>query len=50
MNDLAFLAIFVALFAVAVLFVGACDRLIGRGEDVAEGASAASQVDRQAAA
>jgi hypothetical protein len=33
MNDLAFVAIMLAFFAVAVLFVVACDRIIGPDED-----------------
>jgi hypothetical protein len=35
MNDLAFLAIIVVFFAVATLFVRACDHLIGSGDDAA---------------
>jgi hypothetical protein len=33
MNDFAFVAIILAFFAVAVLFVVACDRIIGPDED-----------------
>jgi len=33
MADLVFLAVFVAFFAVAALFVRACDRLLGPDEE-----------------
>jgi hypothetical protein len=33
MNDFAFVAIMLAFFAIATLFVAACDRIIGRDED-----------------
>jgi hypothetical protein len=33
MTDLVFVAIVVAFFALAVLFVAACDRVIGREQD-----------------
>ena len=35
MNDFVFLAIIVAFFALALLFVKACDRIIGADEEVA---------------
>jgi len=35
MNDFAFLGIILAFFALAVLFVAACDRIIGPDEDIA---------------
>ena len=34
MNDFAFVAILLAFFVLAALFVRACDRIIGPGEDV----------------
>lgn len=33
MNDFAFLAIILGFFALAALFVAACDRIIGADED-----------------
>jgi hypothetical protein len=36
MNDFAFVGIIVALFALAVLFVRGCDRVIGRDDAAAE--------------
>lgn len=36
MNDFVFLAITVAFFALALLFVKACDRIIGADEEVSE--------------
>lgn len=34
MNDFAFVAIILAFFVVAALFVAACDRIIGEDEEV----------------
>jgi hypothetical protein len=33
MNDFAFIAIMLVFFALATLFVAACDRIIGQDED-----------------
>lgn len=33
MNDFAFVAMILGFFALAALFVGACDRIIGADED-----------------
>jgi hypothetical protein len=41
MNDFAFVAIIVAFFAVAALFVVACDRIIGTDEEAFAGAAPA---------
>jgi hypothetical protein len=38
MNDFAFVAIILAFFAVAALFVVACDRIIGEDEEAFAGA------------
>jgi hypothetical protein len=40
-NDFAFVAIIVAFFAVAALFVVACDRIIGTDEEAFAGAARA---------
>ena len=40
MNDVAFVAIIVAFFALAALFVQACDRIIGGDEEAFAGAPA----------
>jgi hypothetical protein len=40
MNDFAFVAIILAFFAVAALFVVACDRIIGDDEEAFAGAAA----------
>jgi hypothetical protein len=50
-TDLIFLAILVAFFAVAVLFVGACDRIIGPDleADVSDDASDTPEPERAAA-
>jgi hypothetical protein len=37
MNDFAFVAIMLAFFALAALFVAACDRIIGADEDALAG-------------
>ncbi|MHB8464898.1 MAG: hypothetical protein ACYDH6_21445 [Acidimicrobiales bacterium] len=39
MNDFAFVAIILAFFAVAALFVAACDRIIGPEDSSVDGAS-----------
>jgi hypothetical protein len=41
MNDFAFVAIILAFFALAALFVTACDRIIGTDEEAFAGSSAA---------
>ena len=46
MNDFAFVAIILAFFALAALFVVACDRIIGTDEEAFAGAPA---VDVEAA-
>ena len=44
MQDVVFLVVLVAFFALAILFVVACDRIIGRDEDaLAEGARGAPE-------
>ncbi len=40
MGDLLFLAIILAFFGLAVLFVRACDRIIGEEEDALSGETA----------
>ena len=51
MNDFAFVAIILAFFAVAALFVVACDRIIGKDDDALTGsASDESSPSGQAAA
>lgn len=37
MNDFAFVAIILAFFVVAALFVAACDRIIGKDDDAVTG-------------
>jgi hypothetical protein len=44
MNDFAFVAIILAFFALAALFVVACDRIIGEDEEAFAG-SPSSEVD-----
>ncbi len=39
MNDFAFVAIILAFFAVAALFVVACDRIIGADDEAIPGSS-----------
>ena len=39
MNDFAFVAIILALFAIAALFVVACDRIIGPDDEVLPGST-----------
>jgi hypothetical protein len=41
MNDFAFVAIILAFFVVAALFVVACDRIIGEDEEAFAGAPSA---------
>ena len=41
MNDFSFVAIILAFFAVAALFVVACDRIIGTDEEAFAGAPSA---------
>jgi hypothetical protein len=43
MNDFAFVAIMVAFFALAALFVVACDRIIGTDEEAFAGAPGTPQ-------
>ena len=50
MNDLAFLAILVAFFALAALFVRGCDRIIGTEEEGYTEAPSAEPVDDRTAA
>ena len=45
MNDLAYVAIILAFFAAAALFVQACDRIIGEDEEAFAGSSDA-EVER----
>jgi hypothetical protein len=47
MNDFAFVAVILAFFALAALFVVACDRIIGSDEEAFAGAAG---VDAEAAA
>jgi hypothetical protein len=49
MNDFAFVAIIFAFFAVAALFVRACDRIIGADEE-AFAASPAGEPEQEMAA
>lgn len=46
MNDFAFVGILLAFFVLAALFVRACDRIIGPGEDV-QAPSPTADVDAQ---
>ncbi len=48
MGDVVFIAILIAFFALAVLFVRACDRIIG-DESVAAGAPDAVDAEKAAA-
>jgi len=50
MNDFAFVAIIVAFFAVAVLFVAACDRIIGPDEDALTRTTSAEGAEDKVAA
>jgi hypothetical protein len=49
-NDFAFLAILVAFFALAALFVAGCDRIIGTEEEAFTEASTGAPVDDRTAA
>jgi hypothetical protein len=50
LNDLAFVAILLAFFVLATLFVKACERIIGPGEDLqAPARPADAEPDRPAA-
>jgi hypothetical protein len=49
MNDFLFLAIIIVFFALAALFVKACDRIIGPDEEVASAPSAGRSEDQIAA-
>lgn len=49
MNDFVFVAIIVAFFALAALFVKACDRIIGPDEETPEAAVDGRSEDRVAA-
>ena len=51
MNDFAFVAIILAFFVVAALFVRACDRIIGADEEAfAESPAAASEPEQKSVA
>jgi len=50
MNDFAFLGIILAVFAVLVLFVAACDRIIGPDEDALGRTTPANAAEEQVAA
>ena len=50
MNDFAFVAIILAFFAIAVLFVKACDRIIGPDDEAFAGAPSATVEDEPVAA
>jgi hypothetical protein len=50
MNDFAFVAIILAFFVVAVLFVKACDRIIGPDDEAFAGAPSATVEDEPVAA
>ncbi len=50
MNDFAFVAIILAFFVVAALFVGACDRIIGTDDDAGAGPAPAEAAPESAAA
>jgi hypothetical protein len=49
MNDVVFLALLIVLFALAVLFIAGCDRIIGHAEDAGEPVPTASPAERRAA-
>jgi hypothetical protein len=49
MNDFAFVAILLAFFALATLFVAACDRIIG-GDEEAFAGSPAVQAEQESQA
>jgi hypothetical protein len=49
MNDVAFIAIILAFFAAAALFVAACDRIIGPDEDISSRTSTADTEEKVAA-
>jgi hypothetical protein len=48
MADVVFIAVVLAFFAVCVLYVRLCDRIIARGEPVAPGDEAAGKVSGEA--
>jgi hypothetical protein len=51
MNDVAFVAILLVFFALAALFVVACDRIIGTDEEAfAGGAAPAVEAERETVA
>jgi hypothetical protein len=50
MSDVIFLAIIVAFFALAVLFVRLCDRIIGSDEEALAGAPQAAPEEEAVAA
>ena len=47
MNDFAFVAIMLAFFAVAALFVAACDHIIGTDEEAFAGSPGAEPEPKQ---
>jgi hypothetical protein len=50
MNDFAFVAIMLAFFALAALFVAGCDRIIGADEEAFAGSRSAGAEEEQVAA
>jgi hypothetical protein len=50
MNDFAFVAIMLAFFALAALFVAACDRIIGADEEAFAGSPALESEQKSLAA
>jgi hypothetical protein len=50
MNDFAFVAIMLAFFALAALFVAACDRIIGPDEEALAGPATPSVEEEERAA